>query len=284
MKIFHYTSAQGLIGILNNKTLWATHYNYLNDQTEFNHAKKIILNTIEESENPLVIRYKEILIECLTQIYNIYAVYTCSFSEEKNLLSQWRAYCPFEGGFSIGFNLDELKKQSSNFFQCIYKYNEKTIEINKLIIQFCENIENLTQGKQLRFSEKWQKRFEQMKIIPYSNSSEYNTLDLEKNHIFIRYELALLAARLKDESFYEEKEFRYIIISAINSIDDVKYRYSKNLIIPYLNLNFNNESICELLIGPSINQNQNKHSINLLRESLNLNFDIECSKIPYRKW
>ena len=41
--ICHYTSAEGLIGILNSKQLWATHPRYLNDTGEFNAAFNYIL-------------------------------------------------------------------------------------------------------------------------------------------------------------------------------------------------------------------------------------------------
>ena len=34
-ELFHYTSKQGLIGILKSQCLWATHYKHLNDATEF---------------------------------------------------------------------------------------------------------------------------------------------------------------------------------------------------------------------------------------------------------
>ena len=33
--IYHYTNLTGLKGILSNKTIWLTHYSYLNDPFEF---------------------------------------------------------------------------------------------------------------------------------------------------------------------------------------------------------------------------------------------------------
>lgn len=33
-KVYHYTTWDGLVGILQNKTLWATHYKFLNDYSE----------------------------------------------------------------------------------------------------------------------------------------------------------------------------------------------------------------------------------------------------------
>lgn len=39
-EFFHYTNAAGLSGIIQNQTLWATHYAYLNDSEEIKHFHK----------------------------------------------------------------------------------------------------------------------------------------------------------------------------------------------------------------------------------------------------
>jgi len=36
--LYHYTTQQGLLGIINNKEIWATHTQYLNDVREFHQA------------------------------------------------------------------------------------------------------------------------------------------------------------------------------------------------------------------------------------------------------
>ena len=33
-KLYHYTTWEGLLGILQTQTLWATHYRFLNDYSE----------------------------------------------------------------------------------------------------------------------------------------------------------------------------------------------------------------------------------------------------------
>jgi hypothetical protein len=40
--LFHYTTAEGLYGILNSKRLWASHIFYLNDAMEFKYAVKLL--------------------------------------------------------------------------------------------------------------------------------------------------------------------------------------------------------------------------------------------------
>ena len=36
--LYHYTSLQGLIGIISNSSIWCSHCEYLNDSSEFNQA------------------------------------------------------------------------------------------------------------------------------------------------------------------------------------------------------------------------------------------------------
>jgi len=40
--LWHYTTAEGLKGILYDQTLWATDYRYLNDESEITYSKTII--------------------------------------------------------------------------------------------------------------------------------------------------------------------------------------------------------------------------------------------------
>ena len=285
MEIYHYTSAFGLLSILNGKMLWGTHFNYLNDESEYGHAKEIILNVIDDSKNEEVKRHKEILKICLNQIYSINDIYTCSFSTEPNLLSQWRSYCPKDGGFSIGFGLEELIiLNGESFYECIYKIDRKKQAIEPLIVEFCKNVEKIIKGIKLQFPSHWEQRFEKMLITPYSKQPQIHPLDLEKNHIYIRYELALLAARMKDEAFFEENEFRYIYVASKKDINGIKYRSKDSLVIPYKELNFNSNAVKSIYIGPSVNQKRNWDSIEMLKNSVEMNFDITESKIPYRGW
>ena len=55
--IYHYTSIQGLKGILESKSLWLTHYKFLNDPNEMRYCSNdnhsITLKLIEVLTNEL---------------------------------------------------------------------------------------------------------------------------------------------------------------------------------------------------------------------------------------
>jgi hypothetical protein len=39
--LYHYTTQEGLLGIVKNREIWATHTQYLNDRLEYKHALEI---------------------------------------------------------------------------------------------------------------------------------------------------------------------------------------------------------------------------------------------------
>src|SRR5678816_1780308 len=41
-RLYHYTTPAGLLGIVENNKLWATHINYLNDATELGYARALV--------------------------------------------------------------------------------------------------------------------------------------------------------------------------------------------------------------------------------------------------
>ena len=47
--LYHYTTARGLMGILEQKKIWATHINYLNDKKEFIDAMERFRKQIERA-------------------------------------------------------------------------------------------------------------------------------------------------------------------------------------------------------------------------------------------
>jgi hypothetical protein len=66
--IYHYTNQSGLLGILENRELWATKIHYLNDSTEFSYIFKMVdgLLAMEErrasnSERKKLLRHCEVL-------------------------------------------------------------------------------------------------------------------------------------------------------------------------------------------------------------------------------
>jgi hypothetical protein len=92
----HYTSQEGLIGILNRKFMYATDATYLNDSQEIVYAVNLAKRYFKEQWLSSHDRSARDMLNVLEQTETIVGnlpVYVASFSEEPDLLSQWRGYC-----------------------------------------------------------------------------------------------------------------------------------------------------------------------------------------------
>jgi hypothetical protein len=137
--IFHYTSQKGFLGIMQSKSLWLSGIQHLNDSTEFAYAVDLARDKLNRKlpteAGPLKSYYEKVL-ECLDQTAGM-APFVVSFSENGDLLSQWRAYTPNGIGFSIGFEYEYLKdlaiKQGFRIAPCIYDQPEQDAILAEII-------------------------------------------------------------------------------------------------------------------------------------------------------
>jgi hypothetical protein len=135
--LYHYTNAGGLVGILERKEIWASNALHLNDATESQYAFEVLRAELEQrldnsaESAALSKRWKDFYEEwkgkigsaALTDIET--PVYVLSFSTNGNQLSQWRAYCRDDSGFSVGFTLSNIAyvRAASEFLlvKCVYQ-------------------------------------------------------------------------------------------------------------------------------------------------------------------
>jgi hypothetical protein len=134
----HYTSATGLIGILESKQLYATDVRFLNDSQELLYAvdlaKQYLTNQPLQSKDDERKAFADFALKLLDTKDNLVVIlgtptFVASFSEENDLLSQWRGYCPNGNGFAISFSPDcimELAKAHRwQLLKCLYSKREQ---------------------------------------------------------------------------------------------------------------------------------------------------------------
>jgi Protein of unknown function (DUF2971) len=152
--LFHYTSIEGLMGIVDAKALWASEVRYLNDAQELYHfgdlANQKILqaqSTNLDSEDREILRqFGEWLRERLSSGP---LVFVSSLTENGNLLSQWRGYCPHGKGVSLGFNPEKLMEAADtkafSLGRCIYDLPRQSEIVTKIISIFLRSAKSLGQ-------------------------------------------------------------------------------------------------------------------------------------------
>jgi hypothetical protein len=137
--LYHYTTQSGLLRILHNKEIWATHTRYLNDSKEYRHAVDVITDIILEREVAATGDSRRVLADMAEAVRQADSmnVCVCSFSEDRDSLSQWRAYCGSTSGFAIGFNpvhLAEVSKREGFYLApCLYDGEQQFGLMNALV-------------------------------------------------------------------------------------------------------------------------------------------------------
>jgi hypothetical protein len=238
----HYTSPGGLLGIIRDEFLWATNIKFLNDQHEFQHALDLIKKILDETPP----RAGGVSFQTLFQVFRndvskelgfidphkAESVFTISFSEEIDLLSQWRGYCPGNNGYCIVFDLEKVYKHMSDklsschFMKCVYDDTEKNTKLKELL------------------NSRW---------------LEYTKLrDAKPRKAVIdgfARELTLLASYFKHPSFKEEQEHRIVVIDQDDALrKQIEFREGRSSLVPYLKLAAPREFIRKIVVGPNVDQ------------------------------
>jgi hypothetical protein len=195
--LYHYTSSQGLSGIIRHKALWAKDIHHLDDPRELLHALDMASAAIQaykpESLNTLQVNAGVMMLEYLRGMKEG-KLFVASLTEAGDLLSQWRAYCPSEGGFSIGFSTGAFSESPDwTFFKlypCLYRLEEQQDLMQFIVGSYL----GILQG------------------IPTPHSQAMKGL-WESVAFWFVGAVMRVAPLLKHSSFFEEREWRLVTMS-----------------------------------------------------------------------
>ena len=280
-ELYHYTSISGFMGIVESKRMWATDLQYMNDTKEIKYAGEIvereILDKINEHEN-----FEELNRIFRSGIYNgQYAnVYGISFSEERDLLSQWRGYGG-DAGMAICFSPQKLadiaRKNQMFLVKCIYDQKTQADIVSNLCNQYAEDISK--------------------RISDDRDGKEKYDAGAVAESFF--HDLSMLGAIVKHPAFKDENEWRmvsgvYDIVYRGNvPLKKMGFRAGSSTIIPYLNVSINlptkfGESRQDLgfhdvLIGPTSISELPWRAVSQFLDAQNVSYSqISPSGVPLR--
>jgi hypothetical protein len=117
--LHHYTSAEGLLGIVQTRQLWATNAFYLNDTSEVSDALGFFRSELESLKlgEHASLSCQNIWLHSKDVPLDHFIV---SFCKDGDLLGQWRRYGSRGTGYSIGFHTSALlaaAQRERNSFQ-----------------------------------------------------------------------------------------------------------------------------------------------------------------------
>jgi hypothetical protein len=203
--IYHYTNQEGLLGIVLNSEIWASKFKYLNDTSELIHSLEQFASMLDEipvdnhngpTIKDLIDRSKN------TRSLNMCV---CSFTENGDLLSQWRAYGGTSSGYAIGFDSKALKTSAEkhDFFlaKCIYDPVQQSDIIKKFAIHALAEVQN-------------------ERITTEAAMQEF----------------CKIACLMKNSHFKEEQEWRLICGPQSCMLKEFRFRSGKTNIVPYFSI------------------------------------------------
>jgi hypothetical protein len=288
--LYHYTSLEGLIGILRSQSIWASHCEFLNDSSEFLHALSFAKSHSGNiyMEDDYLAAFGWGMRHALEKM-DKHDIYVSSFSEKPDLLSQWRGYCPQGAGICIGFDKNSIENFCSTkgykLSKCLYDHDKQQEHITQLVNSCLQEFpkakisrtdyESLDSKGQCNHELDYQLYTSEGEGKPEADAalSEFcNSIN----------DCALI---MKDYGFHEEAEWRVV---ARNPMDDIFHRSATSHLVPYIELPVIKQdinAIKKIIVGPNPNTGRCISSISSLLKSHGLDaVEIERSSIPFSSW
>lgn len=272
--LFHYTTQEGLLGILTTNSIWATKIHYLNDSSEYQLALDLAQSILDERLGREKDEHQRDKAQCLLD--NLHAikhlnVCVCSFSEERDLLSQWMGYAGGVGGYSVGFHapqiLDQAKTEGYTLAKCVYDDGEQRALILELIEETMR---------------------EDFNTIPdVADPSRPRTVIVLRTGGDFAVNLARLAPVLKSKAFREEREWR--LVSRATNVHRMSFRPGRSMITPYFEFPLGGSKekyLHNVTVGPTPHMLLSKAAVESFLGSQDVasTAKVLLSDVTYRGW
>jgi len=242
-ELTYYCSERVFLAFLETKKLWLTSLAQSNDSAEGRWMRDYWLDLFlqERSERKRLQRRGAAL--CMdTASHDCLALGVC-FSEERDLLSQWRGYAADGAGFAITFYREALERVAID-------HPESKLELTKIAYgdQDHDEVNAIVRVLHEAFGE-------DARIYSESNGTGNLALDFGPNgEKHLKYEKAARSLfTVKNGAFREEKEWRLFTYGNLSSIGGVNLRGTGKAISPYIPITIPEEAVSQVTLGP-INQ------------------------------
>ena len=289
--IYHYTSADGILGIIDNHELWMSNAEFMNDSTELRMLKNSKdMFRDQDFENVAVRNAWENIFKVKPSMFrnDVNSYYITSFSKKKDMLEQWRGY----GNYCIGFDIEKLKARRYFYlYSCIYTEdaiknwilkNERTMEWKEVIKDKEKQwaARNLIKTAQMKYKNDNFSNEEEVRLITQSHhawemygSSQYEhepPIHFRRHPIYgfipyVKFFIEQDTAISEERAEENEQEMKRRKLKEENS--------KQKELLP----------IKEVFIGPMAHQQEAKAACEiLLKERGYKDVKVDVSKIPYR--
>jgi hypothetical protein len=303
--LWHYTSFSGLKGIVESKTIWASEYRFLNDVEEFQHAKNIATDLIEQEPEYTDLQFpaRNTLREAVTVAFQTgfmdedrLSLMVSSFSEAGDQLSQWRGYAGYSTGVSIGLDLRHLRplppsdlETPVTFAPCVYAEAEKRALLKAILGEYRDSMQVLwnsiaTTGINIDRTDPsvvWNH------VQDHSSGMSAESFPLMTR---LQWDLLRIAPLLKNESFSEEREWRLVLPREAVRLPTgyrLQFRVRRDTLVPFIAFPLlapgqEGPIFCrDVIIGPDSHASA-ALGVSMFLLSQQIPLPATASKVPYR--
>lgn len=313
-RLFHYTSAQGLYGILASNCIWATHYRFLNDSKELQAARASIETSIQRQLLKSLAAHKvnehkkvrggvtlrdvsvaeaskftnflyDITLEIVTAY--VFSMFRAAPSDGASFsdgdLLHWATYGR-AGGYALQFNPQKLGRALD---EERHRYRETSLALGKVEYGSLDKIPEALNSQYRAITDEVRKFFE--------GNFEKDDADPRGHARFamaVGNSFATVVSFFKDEYFVAEREARIIAMrrnspQELSHSHEVSVRHVGSTTIPYIKLlegalTANPCAIERIVVGPHPDNSRRLLALHSYLKSRGLgSIDIVGSRVPY---
>ncbi len=238
---YHYCGAQALLSIVQNGSVWASDLRCMNDTRELEHGMALIREAAKGHSTD--VEGTKIFEAALAhKTFSDQVIFAASFSEDRDVLSQWRAYADDGAGYAIGFDVQSLLKFEPEF--------------GRIDDGFLLRVEyNLTRQRELarKLVDEAFAAIQQVKWKPSAGIPDMLSLAFA-------IQFGTFAGMCKSDAFAEEREIRLCFAQKPRRDGSAEprpkssFRVGKYGLTPYLTAKFSKSAIREIVRGPKHDQ------------------------------
>lgn len=261
--LYHYTSAEGALGILGSHTLRGTSAGYMNDTSEIRYGLEVCAAVLDQELDVCRLdvgreMLKNVRQELQTEIP--FEVFVTSFTEAADDLSQWRAYGSSTCSYALGFRLSIFSERD--------------------LLRLPKRVEYARNAQEARVREAVRK----FVGVVHGRMTKH---EATQGFFGLLFHLRRIACTFKHPGFAAEREWR--------SVETVKHgerpfelQVVRGALRPYVTMLAGSRMsthlpLVQLRVGYSSNREQAIHGARLLLGRYGYdNAHLELTEIPYR--
>ena len=278
--LWHYTNGAALLGIIDSMSIFSTHLSCLNDTSELRYGSRLFRESLaglrgNYEKEPTVLAFVDIALSYFEEnpefpAQAVVPHFVTCLSEEKDDLSQWRAYGGGENGYAIGFKAGSLRGCRNSILARI----------------------NYDDALHRRLAHKAAEASVQFFIDGFKKYAPADTAKWAEEFLEAwDRAITMVAPLIKDRAFAKERECRIVKGFSLDEMGELKFIQKTSLISRHLPLRPGMGAttnpyllpIVEVMVGPCRRPEVSRTSVDtLLRQKGYLTDLVSISKIPFQ--